>query len=83
VEGSLGDHEPVDIAAILRGSDLSLENRRHVYDAVANEILSGWNPTRDAMVDLIDVAASRMTVDEYKTRAIAAAKSRSRDPGQT
>lgn len=82
MEGSLGDREPVDVAAILRDSDLSPENRRHVYDAVANEILSGWNPTRDAVVDLIDVATNKMTVDEYKTRAIAAAKARSRGPGQ-
>jgi hypothetical protein len=46
VEGSADDYESVDIAAMLRDSDLSAENRRYVHNALASRMLEGWTPTR-------------------------------------
>jgi len=79
MEGGPGGLELVDIVAMLRDSDPSREDRRHVYDAIANGMLSGLNPTRGAVTDLADVVAGKITDDEYKARVIAAATARSRE----
>lgn len=79
MEGRPGGLELVDIVAMLRDSDLSPDDRRHVYDAITNGMLSGWNPTRDAVTDLVDVVAGRITDDEFKARVIAAAAARGRE----
>jgi hypothetical protein len=40
VEGSADDHQPVDIAAMLRDSDLSADNRRHLNAGGAARLIA-------------------------------------------
>ena len=82
MEGSADGREPVDIAAMLRGSDLSAEHRRYVHNAVARSVLAGWKPTRDSVALLIDAVAGNITADEYKARVAASAATRGRQFGQ-
>jgi transposase len=69
--------EAFDIFAIVRDSNLSPEDRRHVHNALASGMLEGWHPTREAVALLIEAAAGNITTDEYKARVIASARSRS------
>jgi hypothetical protein len=82
VEGSADDYEPVDIAAMLRDSDLSAENRRYVHNALASSMLEGWTPTRESVALLIDAVAGNITADEYKARVVASAATHGRQFGQ-
>jgi hypothetical protein len=78
VEDFADDCEPVDSAAMLRGSALSAADRRHVHNALASSMLEGRIPSRESVALLIDVVAGKITTDEYKTRVIASAKIRGR-----
>jgi Antitoxin VbhA len=71
VERSSGRLELVDVVAISGDSNLSPENRRHVYNALACGLLDGWNPSREAVALLIEAAAGNITTDEYKERVVA------------
>lgn len=67
----------VDIIAMLRDSDLSVENR-HVHNALAWSMLEGWIPTYESVALLIDAVAGTITIAEYKERVVASAAKRSR-----
>jgi hypothetical protein len=82
VEGSADDHEPVDIVAMLLGSDLSAEYRRYVDDALVKSMIDGWMPTRESVALLIDAAAGNITADEHKARVVASGATRARQFGQ-
>jgi hypothetical protein len=77
VDGPSKEIEAFDIFAMVRDSNLSPEDRRHVHNALASGMLEGWHPTREAVALLIEAAAGNITTDEYKARVIASARSRS------
>lgn len=49
---------------------LSAGEVRAVTDAVANNVLEGWQPTRAEIALLCDHAAGRIGFDEYAARSV-------------
>jgi hypothetical protein len=78
MERPFDELELVDVVAILDDSELSPENRRHVYNALASATLDGWNPTRDAVELLIEAVAGNITTDEYKAHVLTSVAARRR-----
>lgn len=48
------------------GARLSKSDRRAVLDALANSMLEGYQPTRDGIALLVEVAAGEITFEQYK-----------------
>jgi hypothetical protein len=57
---------------------LSADEVRAVTDAVANNVLEGWQPTRAEIALLCDQAAGRVGFDEYATRSVPASQPKQR-----
>lgn len=43
---------------------------RALHNAISNNVLEGWEPTRDDIADQIDAILGRITDDELLSRAI-------------
>ena len=61
-----------ELAALWRRiEDLSAElppaGRAAVRDAIANNVLSGWHPSDDAITRLVDFAAGKTSAADYLT----------------
>ncbi|WP_301150588.1 hypothetical protein [Mycobacterium simiae] len=67
--------EDEQLAALWRrvdtlSAELSPAGRAAVRDAIANNVLSGWNPSDDAITRLVDYAAGKTTLADYLTHLI-------------
>ena len=51
-------------------AELPSAGRAAVRDAVANNVLSGWEPSDDAITRLVDYAAGKTTMADYLTHLI-------------
>jgi len=71
VNGESSDDEDIDLAALLNGSDLTPEARRLVYEAIVSGGIEGYVPRRESVLELIELAAGRITGDEYRRRVLA------------
>jgi Antitoxin VbhA len=74
MRGATGDGEQSDVSELLLHSDLSAEDRRRVYDAIVNSTTESSTPDRDSVLLLIDFAAGRIDIDEYRERVLASGK---------
>lgn len=75
------DVDDQELAALWRRVDnLSAElppaGRAAVRDAIANNVLSGWDPSDDAITRLVDYAAGKTTLADYLTHLIATPRHR-------
>lgn len=72
MNGESSDDEGFDLAALLNGSsDLTPEARRVAYDAIVSGVIEGYVPRRESVLELIELAAGRITGDEYRRRVLA------------
>jgi Antitoxin VbhA len=74
MRGATGDGEQSDVSELLLHSDLSAEDRRRVYDAIVNSTTESSTPDRESVLLLIDFAAGRIDIDEYRERVLASGK---------
>jgi hypothetical protein len=74
MRGATGDGEQSDVSELLLHSDLSAEDRRRVYDAIVNSTTESSTPDRESVLLLIDFAAGRIDIDEYRERVFASRK---------
>jgi len=70
VSGGSSHQDPYDLNALLHGSDLTPQARRAVFDVIASGLIEGDIPSRESVVDLIEVAAGRLDGDECRRRII-------------
>jgi hypothetical protein len=70
MDGSAEGLDADDISEILYASDLSPQNRRHVYDAVVNNLIDGGTQDRESLLRLIEFAAGRITDEEHKRQVL-------------
>lgn len=64
------DRESFDLAALLNASDLTPTDRRIVFDVIVDGMIEGSIPEREAVLELIEMAAGRISGDEYRQRII-------------
>lgn len=65
-----GDRESYDLAELLGASDLSPKDRRAVYDVIVSSVIEGDIPSRESVLRLIEFAAGRITVAQYKQQVM-------------
>jgi hypothetical protein len=68
--GATADGEHIDLVELLHRSDLPAVDRRRVYDAIVSSMIEGATPDRESVILLIDFAAGRIDVDEYRERVL-------------
>jgi antitoxin VbhA-like protein len=66
--GATADGEHIDLVELLHRSDLPAVDRRRVYDAIVSSMIEGATPDRESVLLLIDFAAGRIDIDEYRER---------------
>jgi Antitoxin VbhA len=75
--GSMSKHSravsDVDSASTDGGDTMSSEQHRLVHNAVVNNAIEGWTPTAEAIADLSEFTAGRITADEHRARVLARA----------
>lgn len=67
-----------ELAALWRrvdtlAAELPPAGRAAVRNAIANNVLSGWNPSDDAITGLVDYAAGKTSMADYLTHLTATA----------
>lgn len=77
MSGGSSHQDPYDLNALLHGSDLTPQARRAVFDVIASGLIEGDIPSRESVVDLIELAAGRLDGDECRRRIIARYASKS------
>lgn len=70
--GQTAAQDSYDLAALLYCSDLDAKARRAVYDVVVNSVIEGDKPSRESVLRLIEFAAGRITIDDYKSQVLSA-----------
>ncbi len=73
VSGETADHEPVDLAnlaELLHNSGLSSKDQHAVRTAVVDSMIEGATPNRDLVQRLIELAAGRITINEYQSQVL-------------
>ncbi|WP_235682939.1 hypothetical protein [Mycolicibacterium alvei] len=75
--GETADHEPgafaAELAELLHNSSLSAKDQRAVRDAIVDSMLADAIPDRESTQRLIELAAGRITIDEYTSQVLKAA----------
>jgi hypothetical protein len=59
-----------DLPELLYRSDLSARSRRAVYDTIVSSMLDGDIPSRESVLRLIEFAAGRIDIDQYKQQVL-------------
>ncbi|GAT02582.1 hypothetical protein BA059_05270 [Mycolicibacterium sp. (ex Dasyatis americana)] len=75
MSGETAGHELVDLAnlaELLHNSGLSSKDQQAVRAAVVDSVLEGATPDRDFVRRLIELAAGRITIGEYKSQVLEA-----------
>ncbi|WP_216616939.1 antitoxin VbhA family protein [Mycolicibacterium fortuitum] len=76
MSGETADHEPVNLANLaewLHNSGLSNKDQQAVQTAVVDSMIEGATPDRAFVQRLIELAAGRITIDEYTSQVLKAA----------
>ncbi|MEE6163404.1 MULTISPECIES: hypothetical protein [unclassified Mycolicibacterium] len=68
MSGAESDREAFDLVALLNSGDLTARGRRIVFDVIVNDMIEGWIPDRESVVALMELAAGRLSGDEYRQR---------------
>lgn len=66
MSGAGADHDAFDLVALLSAGDLTPKDRRIVFDG----IIEGSIPDRQSVAELMELAAGRLSGDEYRQRII-------------
>jgi hypothetical protein len=70
MSGATADGEHIDLVELLHRSDLPGVDRCRVYDAIVSSVIEGATPDRESVLLLIDFAAGRIDIDEYRERVL-------------
>lgn len=68
--GETSDVEPYNLAELLSASDLSARDRRSVYDAIVSSAIEGDLSSVESVLRLIEFAAGRIDMAEYKRQVL-------------